>query len=127
MLSFSVILVTNSEIQQMNQQHRGQDLPTDVLTFPVLNSITPGLDYTQLPAMYLGEVVISLEWAREAVLSIENRDTEERSNFLDPLGLYMMERLIHGWLHLLERHHDTMAEYNNVVAIQQEVLRAVTG
>ncbi len=55
----SLALVSNKEIQELNRRYRGQDKPTDVLSFPLQDRLCPTL---------LGEVVISLDtaaWAKK--------------------------------------------------------------
>ena len=61
----SVTFTDNEGIRVLNKEHRGIDRPTDVLSFPLLDfegSEEPPMDED---AVMLGDIVISLERARE--------------------------------------------------------------
>lgn len=122
-LSYSVILVGNDEVQTLNREYRHKDAATDVLTFSLA-------EQDGLPApvgeLYLGEVYVSLDWAVEAVCKQTGVSSRQKLNFFRPLSLYIIERLTHGTLHLLGVHHDTMSDYNKVVTIQQAVIHALS-
>lgn len=125
-LGFGVVLVTNAEIQDLNRTFRAKNSATDVLTFSLLEEASEGVDRSQLPELNLGEVYLSLDWAREAICNEIATKPKNPLNFWDGLTLYLIERLIHGALHLLGVHHDTMADYNKVVAIQRTVIHALS-
>lgn len=86
-----IILVDNSYIQELNFTYRGIDFPTDVLSF---NLQDEGAGIEEEPI--LGDVVISLEKAREQSLRY-GHDIVHELAFLT----------IHGILHLLGYDHDT--------------------
>lgn len=117
-LTWSILLVTNPEIHQLNQEFRHKDSATDVLTFTLTETDTP---LPSLPEVNLGEIYLSIDWAKEAIC----KDWTPPLNFCSPLTLYILERMVHGCLHLLGVHHDTMADYHHVVAIQQKVLASL--
>ena len=104
-------LIGNSEIQQMNQQYRGKDSATDVLSFPLLNT---GETLEQLPVVPLGSVFVSVEWA-----------LTQTSGSDEPVEHYILERFIHGFLHILGQNHDDMENYERVVGIQKRVLEGL--
>lgn len=85
---FSVCLLSDRGIRRYNQQFRGVDRPTDVLSFPVGGPRTG-------QRKYLGDILISVETAR---------DNAQR------LGLRLEEELqvlaLHGVLHLLGYDHE---------------------
>ena len=91
----SVLLTDDAEIRSLNSQYRGIDRPTDVLSFSQLEG-------DDLPTgngpLLLGDIVISLERARE-----QARD----------LGVSMEDELhrlfIHGLLHLMGYDHEGSA------------------
>ena len=126
-----VTLVANPQIQAANREFRHKDEATDVLSFPTLNS--GDLLPEELPEAHLGDVLICIEWAHQA---IENPEIREQytcrlggvdsmnadSVVLNILDQYVVERLTHGCLHLLGYHHDTMPDYNRVVTLQTQVL-----
>ncbi len=82
----SLALVDDGKIQELNHRYRGQDKPTDVLSFPLQDHLCPTL---------LGEVVISLDTAK--------RQAERRRI---PLAEEVQTLLIHGILHLLGYDHE---------------------
>lgn len=82
----SLALVGDREIQKLNHRYRGQDKPTDVLSFPLQDRLCPTL---------LGDVVISMDTAR--------RQAERRRI---PLAEEIQTLLIHGILHLLGYDHE---------------------
>ena len=63
----SVVFIDNDQIQELNREYRGKDMPTDVLSFPQ-NEMEPGSfnaeecerDY-DCGAALLGDMVLSLE------------------------------------------------------------------
>jgi probable rRNA maturation factor len=114
-LNVELCWADNAMIRELNREYRQKDAATDVLSFPLL---AEGMERrvwqygSQIP---LGNLFISVEWARDAVSS-------------EPEQLrYLMERFIHGMLHLLGQHHDTMGEYLRVVEIQKTVLDQALG
>ncbi|WP_373532220.1 rRNA maturation RNase YbeY [Vampirovibrio sp.] len=110
-LEVELTWTNNATMQTLNEQYRQKEGPTDVLTFTLLaEALDPAL-WVSLPVLQLGSIFISLEYAQNAVQA-----TPELS-----LNDYLLERFIHGMLHLLGMHHDTMEKFEKVVAIQNEV------
>jgi len=82
-------LVADDEIRSLNREHRGEDVVTDVLSFPIdgVEELPPGMD------RQLGDVVISpAQAARQAT---------------GGTGAELRTLLVHGLLHLLEYDHET--------------------
>lgn len=97
----SVVLCDNKFIRELNQQYRGKDKPTDVLSFPA------NMDF------FLGDIVISLEKAREQA-------TKGLVKELEML-------LCHGLLHLLGYDHEESDEaYEEMMSLQQKLLNNKT-
>ncbi len=87
----SLVLCDDAFVRSLNQQWRGIDRATDVLSFP--QEAPPGLDPATFP---LGDVVISLDHA-EAQAHARGHDRRTEIRVL----------LAHGLLHLLGHdHHD---------------------
>lgn len=87
----SILFIGDQGIRDLNQQFRGIDRPTDVLSFPQISE-----DELEAPgALVLGDVAISLETAR-------CQSEEHRLSFEGELTLL----LIHGILHLLGYDHE---------------------
>lgn len=148
-LSMSVVLLNDADMQALNHQYRNKDSSTDVLTFSLLlegqwqadteiahnNDATdtltniPAWQSLQLPGMpsdhplELGEVYLSLSWVLAHATAEAQASSPQAGQSLQAWRFYYLtERLIHGFLHLLGVHHDTLSDYNKVVAIQQQVL-----
>ncbi|MEO6913912.1 MAG: rRNA maturation RNase YbeY [Candidatus Baltobacteraceae bacterium] len=92
--SLSLSLVSDRAIQELNRVHRGQDRPTDVLSFPLAQIADPA----QIERM-LGDVVISIETARR-----------QAADYDAPLQDEVHRLLIHGILHVLGHDHEEAAE-----------------
>ena len=102
----SVLLVGDPAIRVLNRQHREQDRPTDVLSFPL--GETPG-DGPRL----LGDVVISLPTAA--------RQAKSRKRALFPEARFL---LAHGLLHLLGYDHVTKTQKRRMDAAARRLVRA---
>jgi len=101
------LLLTDDEyVRQLNQQYRGEDQPTDVLSFPAGDPL-PG----QAADNYLGDIAIS-------VPSAERQAAAKGHTVVAELQLLA----VHGVLHLLGHDHLTAGEKATMWAIQAEVL-----
>lgn len=88
----TVVLAGDARVRDLNQQFRGKDAPTNVLSFPAppLPAGAPGP---------LGDVILAYETvAREAA--------GQRKSFAH----HLQHLLVHGVLHLLGYDHETEAE-----------------
>lgn len=134
------LLITNDEnIRNLNKQYRGQDKPTDVLSFPLLEKpivnapadqlwtlpeATNGesseigvtehvfVTPTELPTN-LGDIVLSWPTVVRQATQLDHNSTYEL--------LYL---LAHGVLHLVGFDDQTEAGYQAMIRIQQAVMRA---
>ena len=87
----SILFIGDQGIRELNDQFRGIDRPTDVLSFPQILE-----DELEIPgALVLGDVAISLETAR-------SQSEEHGLSLEEELTLL----LIHGILHLLGYDHE---------------------
>ena len=84
----TIVLTDNPGIRSLNARFRNQDKPTDVLAFP--------LDDTDDFGVYLGDVVVSVDRAREQAPRFNNDFDGELARLI-----------IHGILHLLGYDHHT--------------------
>ena len=94
----SVTLCDNAYIRKLNKQYRNKDKHTDVLSFPIYD----GGDFDMsecISGAVLGDIVISLERAREQAKEIGN-------SFLREVAFLT----VHSTLHLLGYDHERSAE-----------------
>jgi probable rRNA maturation factor len=107
----SVVLTDDAAIRILNRSWRGQDLPTNVLSFP--SSPDPrrvGRDAK--PPRLLGDIVIAHETtAREA-------EAEGK-----PLRHHLAHLAVHGFLHLLGHDHERDADAAAMERLEIAVLK----
>ena len=111
-LEIEVTFIGNELMQRLNREYRGKDKPTDVLTFTLLADAEDPRLWLALPVVQLGSIFLCVDWAE----SFAEEGKAER---------FLLERFIHGLLHLSGQHHDTMDEYHRVVGIQNRVLEGL--
>jgi len=100
----SIRVVDEAEITALNQQYRGKDYPTNVLSFPYEGM--PGVD-----SALLGDIVICAPVvAREAI---------EQDK---PLDAHWAHMVIHGALHLLGYDHHKESEARNMEDHEAQLL-----
>lgn len=103
-----VALATDADLHALNQQHRGFDKPTNVLSFPV-----PAATYADPNGRValLGDVII----AAETLFAEALEQGIPRAHHLQHL-------VIHGLLHLLGFDHETDAEAEEMEGLETEIL-----
>lgn len=99
--TLSISFVDDRGIQELNREHRGKDKPTDVLSFPLVEST---LEAQNAPASgeherMLGDIVISVDTARRQAAAYDA-----------PLQDEVNRLLIHGILHVLGHDHEEASE-----------------
>lgn len=107
----SVLVTSDEEIRKINEQKRGKDKPTDVLSFPISEA--------DMPEGYkiLGEVIISIDTMRKQAKEIGHSEKDE---------FYRL--LVHGLLHLLGYDHEK-SKYEEKIMQQKEddILKLILG
>lgn len=103
----SLHITDDGGIQTLNRTYRQIDEPTDVLSFGL------GLDDSGTPdgSVVLGDVIISLERARE-----------QAEQYGHPLDREVAFLVVHGVLHLLGYDHETEEERAEMRAREEAVL-----
>ena len=97
-----IVFCDDAEIRGLNATWRGQDKPTNVLSFP-----TPGALATK---PLLGDIVIAFETVA--------REAREQDKSLADHASHM---IIHGFLHLIGYDHETPAEAEAMEALERRV------
>lgn len=117
----SLTLTDNENIRQINNEHRGIDRPTDVLSFPMLEFDENGdiieneFEYDEDMIM-LGDIVISMERAREQSIEFGHSFTRELA-FLTA----------HSMLHLLGYDHVDDEEGERIMCQKQDAVLGELG
>ena len=103
----SIVITGDGEVRRLNQQFRGIDAATDVLSFQ--NEPVPGEDEP-----YLGDLILALPY-------IQHQAEDEQHTLSDELAL----AVIHGTLHLLGYDHDNAERQSVMWEKQSDALRAL--
>jgi len=103
-------ITNNDEIQALNSEYRGKDVPTDVLSF----AMQEAEETIMLPVLHLGEIIISLDKLVE----------QAKANGHNELNEFVF-LLVHGILHLFGVHHETDEAYQYIMSIQNDILTKV--
>ncbi len=90
----SILFTDDAEIQKLNSAYRYKNVPTDVLSFSLLEG-----DDTGVPTTSLGDIAVSLETTERQASEYGNSFPEE-----------ILRLLIHGLLHLLGYDHEDVPE-----------------
>lgn len=106
-----VALASDRDVQSLNARFRGQDKPTNVLSFPA-----PPLPGANAPdgheiATNLGDIIIALE-------TVE-REAEDKGIGIEHHTAHLM---VHGILHLLGYDHETPDEAEEMEALEIDIL-----
>jgi probable rRNA maturation factor len=102
----SLVLTDDAAIRALNRDWRGQDRPTNVLSFPS-GATRPAPEAPLL----LGDVVLAFETvAREAAAQGK------------PLADHVRHLIVHGVLHLLGYDHEIEAEAEHMEAAEKRIL-----
>lgn len=114
----SISFVGNEEMRSLNNEYRGIDNETDVLSFPMVEFIDEEVEEEDENAEYieeeiaLGDIVISMEKALEQSEEYEHSFNRELA-FL----------LVHGMLHLLGYDHEDEAAEREMFDKQEAILK----
>jgi probable rRNA maturation factor len=109
----SLLLCNDTSIRSLNAQYRAKDEPTDVLSFP-LGETVPDADGS---LWYLsGDIVISLETLEENARYFQINEDEE-----------LRRLVIHGILHLDGMDHADNDPAQPMLKLQEELLAALAG
>lgn len=106
-IEVSVQLVDSATIQALNQQYRGKNTPTNVLSFNSDMPVLPG------GLMALGDLVLCPD--------VVQREAREQEKLLDDHWAHL---LVHGTLHLCGYDHE---ELNQAEAMESMEIRILSG
>lgn len=104
--SFSVIIVDNKKIHEINKKYRGIDRETDVISF----ALEEGEDY-EVKERLLGDIYISIDRVRSQAKEY-NHSIKRELFFL----------VTHGFLHLLGYDHMKKEDEEIMFPLQEKIL-----
>jgi len=104
----NIVITDNTVIKHLNKEYRGQDGPTDVLSFQS-DIIDP-----ETKAPILGDILISFPYAKEQAEELEH-------DFIEELQLLVA----HGCLHLCGFDHKEEERKIKMWEAQDEILSAI--
>lgn len=109
---FSMILVNDEQIHEINREYRNIDRPTDVISFALLDSED---DFEMVEdEIELGDIFINID----AI----SRQSESYGHSFDREFCFL---LTHGILHLLGYDHMSEEDEKKMFAMQDEVLNEI--
>jgi probable rRNA maturation factor len=103
----TVVLTTDRAIRALNRKYRGNDRPTDVLSFDIGDGLDAGEPF--------GDVVISVETARR-----------QAREYDAPLQTEIVRLLVHGTLHLCGYDHQERREAAKMHGLTRRLVLALT-
>lgn len=104
--SFSVIIIDNERIHEINKEYRGIDRPTDVISF----ALEEDEDY-EVKERLLGDIFISIDKVYEQAKEY-NHSVKRELFFL----------VTHGFLHLLGYDHMKKEDEEIMFPLQEKIL-----
>lgn len=113
-VELSVVLADDRAVRRLNRDWRGQDKPTNVLSFPAQTGTRGG---PRLPAGVpapLGDVVVACG------VTVAEAAAQQKS-----LGAHLTHLVVHGVLHLLGHDHEADAEAERMEALEVRILRGL--
>jgi probable rRNA maturation factor len=106
----AIMLTDDAGIRTLNQNWRGIDKPTNVLSFPALQPPEGADEPDDMPRM-LGDIAIAYETTRREA------DEEDKS-----FANHLSHLAIHGFLHLVGYDHEKDDEAEEMEALEREIL-----
>lgn len=103
--ALTIVLADEEQMQTLNRDFSGKDIPTDVLSFPD-GTVDPDLNM-----MYFGDIIIAVPIAEEQAKRAEHAINNE-----------LMLLTVHGTLHLLGFDHILPQEKDRMWAHQERIL-----
>jgi probable rRNA maturation factor len=108
-LEVSVLLTNDASIQEINNEYRGKNKPTNVLSFPQEENILDVKDASD--CVLIGDIVLSFD-------TIQREATQQNKEILHHLA----HLIVHGALHLVGYDHETDDEATAMESLEVEIL-----
>lgn len=112
-VGIGIVLGDDAQVQALSRQWRGQDKPTNVLSFPATDAAPDTRPTTAEDGMplELGDVVLAHGTCR--------REAQDQDK---PLARHLEHLVVHGVLHLLGYDHLTEAEAERMEQLETRIL-----
>jgi probable rRNA maturation factor len=111
-VELSIVLADDATVQSLNREWRGQDKPTNVLSFAALDD--EDAPVVEGAPLLLGDVVLA--WETTAAEATESGK---------PLADHFSHLVVHGVLHLLGYDHQDEDEAEEMEALETSLLAAL--
>jgi probable rRNA maturation factor len=105
----AIMLTDDAGIRTLNQNWRGIDKPTNVLSFPAIQPPS-GVELDDSPRM-LGDIAIAYETMR--------READEQEK---PFNHHLSHLAVHGFLHLVGYDHEIDGEAEVMEQLERDIL-----
>ena len=119
--ALTIVVTTDETVQSLNQQYRGIDKPTDVLSFANQNSATQEMAELVLPKelvaeqqLYLGDIIIAYPYA-----------ARQAAHYQNSIATELRLLVVHGLLHLLGYDHAAPDEKTEMWKKQADILNTL--
>ena len=106
----AINLSDDAQVAQLNQQFRGKDKPTNVLSFPFEDDF-PELNQGPRP---LGDIILAFETISREALEQDK-----------PVGHHIAHLVVHGILHLFGYDHMERDDANEMEELEQQILSSL--
>lgn len=103
----SIVLTNDAEQRALNQQWRGKDSTTNVLSFPQIEPFGPVVGL-------IGDITLARE-------TLERESAEQSTAFAD----HFTHLVVHGFLHILGYDHLTDAEALQMESLETQILASL--
>lgn len=107
-IMLDVAIISSVSMRKYNAKYRQKDYPTDVLSFPFVEDLSFVKDKEPI---HLGQILINYQKAYQQAKAYGHAPLREFS-FL----------FVHGLLHVLGYHHDTIEEEAIMINLQNKIL-----
>lgn len=111
LVEVSVLLTDDGEVQRLNRDYRGKDLPTNVLSFPQIDGDFVAA-VARAPALLLGDIALAVGVCRD-----------EAATRGIALHAHVTHLVAHGALHLVGHDHQDDDEADRMERIEARVMR----
>lgn len=111
-VSFDFLYCDSVKTHEINREYREKDYPADIITFAIFADSEEKFIFDG--EINLGEVIIALDKVREEAVKKDTTPDYELAFLIS-----------HGIMHLLGFDHQTMEDYNFVVAQQNKALESL--